>query len=203
MCQEIEVSPVSTTIFRFFNCLHMERKTKEFNLHLNYALQYILQHWKIRTAQTNQMYWQCHAVNYCYPFIEKSGQSSLTQQSLSRSCCSALGGGTYLKVGIMSEDWNGPKKGKRSQGRKGTKTETLSDWKGENVLIILIGNHCNKSPWSEACLHFKHVHNLPQKQNSKSLQTNVQCGNEKWYQSVHLITLVQKSERFQRELLIN
>lgn len=145
MCLEIKVPPFSTTNFRFFNCLQMEWKTKKFSLHLNYALQYILQHRKILKVQTNQMYWQCHAVNYCYPFIEKSGQSSLTQQSLSRSCFSALGGGTYLKVGIMSEDWNGPKKGKRSKGRKGTITETLSDWKVENVLITLISRHCNKS----------------------------------------------------------
>lgn len=77
-------------------------------------------------AETNKMYWQCHAVIYCHLFVEKSGHSRVTQQSLSRSRLQLQwGAGTYLKVGIMSEDWNGPKKGKRSRGRKGTKTENL------------------------------------------------------------------------------
>lgn len=63
------VSPVFTTDFRLFSCLQMERKTKKFSLHLNHALQNNLHHLKILKAQTNQMYWQCHAVNDCNPFF--------------------------------------------------------------------------------------------------------------------------------------
>lgn len=77
-------------------------------------------------AQANKMYWQCHAVIYCHPFCrEKWAFQSNTTVLVQKSFTAPVGAGTSLKVGIMSEDWNEPKKGKRSKGRKSTETKNF------------------------------------------------------------------------------
>lgn len=75
-------------------------------------------------AQTNILL--AMPCSYLLPSLCGKKWASNTAVLVQKSFTAPVGGaGTYLKGIIMSEDWNGPKKGKRSRGRKGAKTENV------------------------------------------------------------------------------